>query len=130
MMFGKKGGSWMDGQQAKLNPAWIIATRQHFQQFLELTKFPHPERNGVRGSAFDYPEWLIMFIAVLAVKCKEQSYLGIHRMTVRYWPEIAAGLDLPVISESQLRDRLKKIRHTPGRPASFIHQLFSARDLA
>ena len=110
----------------KLNPEWIRETRQFFLDFLELTDFPHPVRNGVRGTEFDYPEWLIMFIAFLSVKCGEKSYLGIHRMAQKYWTEIAQGLDLPVISESQLRERLKKICHQPGKPAGFIFQIFSA----
>lgn len=114
---------------SKLNPKWIAATRKYFLDFLEMTNFPHLERNGTRGSSFDYPEWLIMFIAVLSVKCKEKTYLGIHRVTRKYWTEIAKGLDLPVISESQLRDRLKKIRHTPGVPAKFIFQIFSVEYL-
>lgn len=109
---------------SKLNPEWIAETRQYFLDFLELTNFPHPERNGMRGSSFDYPEWLIMFVAVLAVKCREKTYLGIHRMTEKYWKDIAVGLNLPVISETQLRERLKKIRHEPGKPASFIFQIF------
>lgn len=109
---------------SKLNPEWITETRQYFLDFLELTSFPHPRRNGTRGSGFDYPEWLIMFIAVLAVKCREKTYLGIHRMTEKYWSPIADGLDLSVISESQLRERLKKICHEPGKPAGFIFQIF------
>ena len=109
---------------SKLNPAWIKDTRKYFLEFLELTNFPHPERNGMRGSQFEYPEWLIMFIAVLAVKCKEKTYLGIHRMTENYWSLIAEGLELPPISETQLRDRLKKICHEPGKPAGFIFQIF------
>jgi len=77
---------------------------------LDETGFPHPERNGTRGSKFDYPEWLIMFIAVLSVKCKVKSYLGIHRLAMEYWEIITEGLDLKDkrISESNLRDRLKK----------------------
>jgi hypothetical protein len=114
----------MPNQVSKLNPEWIIETRQYFLDFLELTKFPHPERNGTRGSAFDYPEWLIMFIAVLAVKCREKTYLGIHRMVKKYWTEISRGLELKVISESQLRHRLKKICHQSGKPAGFIFQIF------
>ncbi len=47
---------------SKLNPEWITETRQYFLDFLELTKFPHPERNGRRGSSFDYPEWLICLL--------------------------------------------------------------------
>lgn len=111
---------------SKLNPAWIAQTRNYFLEFLRVTKFPHPERNGARGSKFSYPEWLIMFIAVLSVKCKVKSYVGIHRMSQQYWPQIAADLDVPPISESQLRDRLKKICHSPGRPAMFIFQIFPA----
>lgn len=114
---------------AKLNPEWIAETRQYFLDFLELTEFPHPVRDGTRGSEFDYPEWLIMFIAILAVKCKEKTYLGIHRMTARYWSQITQGLDLSVISETQLRERLKKICHAPGKPAGFIFQIFPSEFL-
>lgn len=109
---------------SKLNPKWIRQTRQSFLDFLKLTDFPHPTRNGTRGTEFDYPEWLIMFIAVLSVKCGEKSYLGIHRMAEKYWAEISRGLDLTVISESQLRERLKKICHEYGKPAGFIFQIF------
>jgi hypothetical protein len=52
----------------KLNPEWVKQARDSFQEFLRVTKFPHPVRNGTRGSEFDYPEWLIMFMAVLSVK--------------------------------------------------------------
>ena len=78
----------------------------------------------MRGSKFNYPEWMIMFIAVLAVKCKVKSYLGIHKLAVCYWEQIAEGQDIPPISESQLRDRLKKICHFPRKPAGFIQQIF------
>jgi hypothetical protein len=99
----------MTSTVSKLNPEWITATRHYFLDFLELTNFPHPVRDGIRGTEFNYPEWLIMFIAVLAVKCKEKSYLGIHRMTKKYWSTIAAGENLPVISESQLREIKKNL---------------------
>ena len=111
---------------SKLNPVWVAQARKYFLDFLHVTKFPHPQRNGVRGSKFFYPEWLIMFIAVLAVKCKLKSYLGIHRLAKQYWSQIATDLGLPPISESQLRDRLKKICHSPRRPAGFIFQVFPA----
>lgn len=114
----------MTNQVSKLNPEWIAETRQDFLDFLELTKFPHPVRDGTRGSRFDYPEWLIMFIAVLAVKCREKTYQGIHRMVKKYWSQISQGLDLEVISETQMRHRLKKICHTPRKPAGFIFQIF------
>ena len=110
----------------KLNPEWIRECRDYFKAFLDETDFPHPERNGTRGSRFEYPEWLIMFIAVLSVKCKVKGYLAIHRMAMQYWDVITEGLDLKgkKISESNLRDRLKKICHKPGRPATFIFQVF------
>lgn len=108
----------------KLNPQWIREVRDYFVKFLKVTKFPHPVRNGIRGSEFDYPEWLIMFIGVLSVKCKAKNYLAMHRMAVKYWETIAAGLDLKPISESTLRGRLKKICHSPGKPAIFISQVF------
>lgn len=114
----------MENQTQKLNPQWIREARDHFKDFLEVTEFPHPVRNGVRGSKFEYPEWLIMFIAVLSVKCKTKTYLGIHRLAVRYWDIIAEGMNLKPISESQLRERLKKICHSPRRPAAFIFQIF------
>ena len=114
----------MSNQITKLNPEWISATRKYFLNFLEVTKFPHPQRMGRRGSEFAYPEWMIMFIAVLAVKCKVKSYLGIHKLAVCYWKQIAQGEDVPPISETQLRTRLKKIRHLPGTPAGFIQQIF------
>ena len=114
---------------SKLNAAWITQTRKDFLEFLTVTKLPHPQRNGARGGRFVYPEWLIMFIAVLSVKCQVKSYVGIHQVALRYWGTIAANLTLPPISESQLRERLKKIRHTPGRPATFIFQIFPAHYL-
>lgn len=120
----------MSESVSKLNPAWISQTRKEFLEFLQATKFPHPERNGERGSRFNYPEWLIMLIAVLAVKCKVKSYLGIHRLALQYWPLLIPDPALSPISESQLRDRLKKIGHTPGKPAGFVFQVFSPKHLA
>jgi len=108
----------------KLSKQWILKTREFFRDFLDETDFPDPNRSGERGPEFTYPEWLIMFIAVLAVKLKAKSYVQIHKMAVVYWDEIAAGLNLEPISERQLRDRLKKICHHPGKPAAFIFQLF------
>jgi hypothetical protein len=115
---------------SKLNPKWVKQTRQDFRAFLQMTNFPDPIRNGTRGSHFEYPEWLIMFIAVLAVKAKVKSYLGIHRLAVEYWSLMTPDPNLKPISESQLRERLKKIRHTPGKPAGFISQLFPPKYLA
>lgn len=109
---------------SKLNPEWISVTRKYFLDFLEVTKFPHPARHGRRGSKFEYPEWMIMLIAVLAVKCKIKSYLGIHKLALQYWEQIADNKDVPPISETQLRTRLKKIRFEFGKPARFIQQIF------
>ena len=50
----------MKKQIPKLNPDWVRETRDYFKEFLKVTKFPHPERNGNRGRRFDHPEWLIM----------------------------------------------------------------------
>lgn len=109
---------------SKLSPQWISQTRKEFRSFLKQTKFPNPARLGERGPEFRYPEWLIMFIAILSVKCKIKNYLAIHRMTQEYWDIISEGLHLPLISERQLRDRLKKICHFPRKPATFIFQVF------
>ena len=108
----------------KISTRWIRETREAFRDFLDETNFPDPERLGERGPKFKYPEWLVMFIAILSVKLKVKSYVQIHKMAVKYWDIIAQDMDLSPISEKQLRDRLKKIRHFPGDPAAFIFQLF------
>ena len=108
----------------KISKKWIEQTREFFRDFLDETDFPDPDRTGERGPKFQYPEWLIMFIAVLSVKMKIKTYVQIHKMAMEYWELIARDLDLKPISERQLRDRLKKIRHQPGNPATFIFQLF------
>ena len=108
----------------KISTRWIRETREAFREFLDETNFPDPERLGERGPKFKNPEWLIMFIAILSVKLKVKSYVQIHKMAVKYWDIIAQDMDLSPISEKQLRDRLKKIRHFPGDPAAFIFQLF------
>lgn len=118
---------------AKLNPKWIKQTRDYFLRFLKVTKFPHPVRDGTRGSKFDYPEWLIMFIAIMAVKCKLKTYLGIHRMAVEYWNTIrqnyTAEIKKKPISERQLRERLKKICYSHRKPPVFIFQIFPKEHL-
>ena len=114
----------MPRKAAKISTRWIRENRDAFRDFLDETNFPDPERLGERGPKFKYPEWLIMFIAILSVKLKVKSYVRIHKMAVKYWDVIAQGMDLSPISEKQLRDRLKKIRHFPGDPAAFIFQLF------
>ena len=113
----------------KLNPEWIKQAKTEFDEFLQATNFPEPLRNGRRGSTFEYPESLIMFIAVLSVKAKVKTYQGIHRLVVQYWKVFTPDPALPPISESQLRGRLKKIRHSPRKPAGFIFQIFPAPEL-
>jgi len=114
----------MAGKSNKISTRWIRETRNDFRSFLDETGFPDPERLGERGPKFKYPEWLIMFIAIVSVKLKIKTYVQIHKTVVKYWEVIAEGLDLTPISERQLRERLKKIRHFPGKPAAFIFQLF------
>jgi hypothetical protein len=114
----------MTKQARKISKKWIEQNRLLFREFLDETDLPDPERIGERGPKFQYPDWLIMFIAVLSVKLKIKTYVQIHSMAVQYWDLVAKGLDLPPISERQLRDRLKKICHHPRKPAAFIFQLF------
>ena len=124
----------MPRKTSMLNPEWVKESLRYFKEFLKVTEFPHPERNGSRGSKFEYPEWLIMFIAVLSVKAKAKNYLAIHRLTLQYWEIVTMGLAQEVrgrpISERQLRDRLKKICHAPRDPAIFIFQVFPRSHLA
>jgi len=112
--------------EGMVSKEWIQATRTHVLDFLHTTGFPALPRHGERGLLCAYPEWLIMLIGVLAVKCKEKTYVGIHRLSTRYWQELC-GQDgtLPPISESQLRERLKKICFKPGTGAGYIYQIFS-----
>ena len=112
----------------KISTRWTREPRNDFRAFLDETDFPDPERLGERGPVFKYPEWLIMFIAILSVKMKIKTYVQIHKMAVKYWDVIAEGSDLTPISERQLRERLKKILHFPSKPAAFIFQLFPGLD--
>jgi hypothetical protein len=110
---------------SKLSRKWVRQTRQHFVKFLRATRFPLLERHGLRGQTFVYPEWLIMLIGVLAVRCKEPTYLGIHRLACRFWKELGGRqLSLPPISESQLRERLKKIGYQLGNTPGYVLQIF------
>ncbi len=109
---------------SKLNSAWIQQVKDEFCDFLNVTRFSEPKRDGTRGSTFQYRESLILLIAVLAVKCKVKSYQGIHRLVVQYWSILTPTPDTRPISKSQLWDRIKKIRHTPRKPTAFISQFF------
>src|SRR5262245_21231332 len=104
---------------------WVRATCNYFLNFLRETHLPEFACRGERGSSFAYPEWLIMLIGVVAVKCKEKTYVGIHRLSTRYWQELCGQeVHAPPISASQLRERLKKIRFKPGSGAGYIQQMF------
>jgi hypothetical protein len=89
---GRMKPSSMPKPVAKLNHAWITHTHRCFLESLRVSDFPEVQRNGVRRSVFEYPESLIMLIAVLSVKCKEKTYLGTHRMACRYWSVITPGV--------------------------------------
>jgi hypothetical protein len=108
-----------------ISKEWVSETREYFLEFLRLTRFPGVTRHGEHGFLSDYPEWLIMLIGVLAVKCKEKTYVGIHRLSTHYWKELCGEeVKLPPISEKQLRERLKKICFQPGVGAGYIQQIF------
>lgn len=110
---------------SKLSRQWVRQTRRYFLKFLHATRFPLLERHGLRGQTFVYPEWLIMLIGILAVKCKEPTYLGIHRLTCRFWKELGGRqLSFAPISESQLRERLKKIGYQFGNTPGYVLQIF------
>ena len=78
----------------KISKKWIEQTRDYFREFLNETDFPDLDRSGERGPKFYYPEWLIMFIAVLSVKLKIKTYVQIHKMAMDYWDLIDKDLNL------------------------------------
>ena len=116
----------MDKNTNKISTGWIPETRNVFRAFLDETDYPDPERLGERGPKFKYPEWLIMFIAILSVKLKIKTYVQIHKMAVKYWDVIAERLDLTPISERQLRERLKKpVNSLENQQCSFFSYLLN-----
>jgi hypothetical protein len=74
-----------------ISKRWVKQTRAYFLTFLRETKFPELDRHADRDEAFHDPEWLIMLIGVLAVRSQEKTYLGIHRLSTRYWNELCGG---------------------------------------
>src|SRR5262245_21212021 len=103
-----------------ISKQWVTQTRAYFLTFLRETHFPELEQQGEPGATVRYPEWLIMLIGVLAVKCKEKTYLGIHRLARTYGQELCGRqVHVPPISERQLRARLKKIRFELGTGAGY-----------
>jgi hypothetical protein len=113
-----------------ISERWIRETREYFLEFLRATNFPEFSAQGERGPEVEYPEWLIMLIGVVAAKSKEKTYVGIHRLSTRYWKE-RCGKEIAVvpISESRLRARLKKICFEPGTGAGYMYQIFPAEYL-
>jgi hypothetical protein len=95
----------MGKKSNKISTHWIYEIRHDFRDFLDETNFLDPQRLGERGPNFKYPEWLIMFIAILSVKLKIKTYVQIHKTATKYWDVIADGLDLTPISERQLKER-------------------------
>jgi hypothetical protein len=86
---------------------WIRETREYFLEFLRATNFPEFSEQGERGPEVEYPEWLIMLIGVVAVKSKEKTYVGIHRLSTRYWKELC-GKEVRTAPISPLAGTLKK----------------------
>src|ERR687895_1890750 len=115
----------MDGRTGSMiSQEWVESTRAYFLEFLRMTRFPELTRYGESAGRCEYPEWFIMLIGVLAVKSQEKTYLGIHRLSTRFWKELCGEeINSPPISESRLRARLKKIRFTPGTGAGDIDQI-------
>ena len=113
------------GTGSMVSKQWIEETRKYFLEFLRVTNFPELIHAGERGPKVEYPEWLIMLIGVVAVKSKEKTYVGIHRLSARYWKELCGKeFTAAPISESRLRARLKKICFEPGAGAGYIYQIF------
>lgn len=110
-----------------ISEQWIRETRKYFLEFLRATNFPECSTQRERGPEVEYPEWLIMLIGVLAVKSKEKTYVGIHRLSQRYWKALCGQeVQAAPISESRLRARLKKICFKPGSGAGDMYQIFPA----
>ena len=51
----------------------VKETRRYFLDFLRATHFPEFTGPRGRGSPGVYPEWLIMLIGVVAVKCQGKT---------------------------------------------------------
>ena len=106
---------------------WIRETREYVLEFLRATNFPEFSEQGGRGPEVEYPEWLIRLIGVVAVKSKEKTYVGSHRLSTRYGKE-RCGKEVRAapLSESRLRARVKKIGFAPGTGAGYRYQIFPA----
>src|SRR5918994_859597 len=100
----------MEGRTGSMiSQQWVESPRAYFLEFLRMTKFPELTWPGESAGRCEYPEWFIMLIGVLAVTCKAKTYVGIHRLSTRFWKELwGEEVKAPPISESRLRARLKK----------------------
>jgi hypothetical protein len=100
----------MEGRTGSMiSQEWVESTPTYSFAFLRMTKFPELTRQGESVGRCEYSVRLIMLIGVLAVKCKEQTYLGIHRLSTRFWQELCGKeVQAPPISETRLRARLKE----------------------
>jgi hypothetical protein len=108
-----------------ISKQWIKETRCYFLDFLRTPHFPECTQLQGRGSPGVYPEWRIRLIGVVAVKCKEKTDVGIHRLRTRYWQELCGQeVQAPPLAARQLRARLKKIGLVPGSGAGDIPQIF------
>jgi len=115
---------------SQIFPTWVRQSRDDFLEFLPATQCPPSDRHGQRGKTFEYPEWLIMLMGILAVKGTEPTVLGLQRMPGRFWTELCGRqVKVPPISESPLRARLKKIGDQLGNPPGDVWQIVPAADL-
>jgi hypothetical protein len=121
----------MEGRTGSMiSQEWVESTRTYFLEFLRMTKFPELTRHGESVGRCAYPEWLSMLIGVFAVNCTEKTYVGIHRLSTRFWKELGGEeVQAPPIAERRLRARLKKIRFQPGIGAGYMDQIFPPDDL-
>jgi hypothetical protein len=83
----KEGSMTTTRSAGKISPKWVRQTRKYFLKVLQTSRFPPVERHGQSGKTFTYPKRLSMLIGGLAVKYKEPTYLGMHRMTGRFWKQ-------------------------------------------
>ena len=68
---------------SRISQQWIKGTRRYFLEFQRATHFPEFTPPRGRGSPGAYPEWLIRLIGVVAVKGKEKTSVGSHRLSPR-----------------------------------------------
>src|SRR5262245_34899490 len=123
---GRKGQTKQQSRTGSMvSKQWIGETRRYFLNFLRATNFPEFTPAGERGPEVEYPEWLSRLIGVVAVKSKEKTDVGIHRLSTRYRSELCGKeVRASPISESRLRERLKKSCVQPGSGAEYIYQIF------